>query len=208
MNFRLALSAALVVALALACGLTQSGPTIDRIEHININPGRLSLVPYQAADLELLIATSRGGVPDLASLQWSATGGTVSSGGIYGGVVHMTYSSPAQVGNYLIIVTTVTGAPADTASIGVTSTPVPVNAVAVTPGNVSLGVGDTTRLRSTLTDSTGAVVVGRATDWTTSDGAVVSVLATGAVRAIGAGTATITASAEGRTGTAVVTVTQ
>jgi uncharacterized protein YjdB len=119
----------------------------------------------------------------------------------------MTYSSP-QVGNFLVIVTTVTGTPTATASIGVTATPVPVNAVAVTPGNVSLGIGDTTRLRATLTDSTGAVVIGRAIDWETSDGAVASVLASGAVRAIGAGTATITAKAEGRQGTAVITVTQ
>jgi hypothetical protein len=208
MNGRLILSAALVAALGLACGLTQSGPTVDRIEDIDITPGRLALMPFQAADLELMIATSRGGAPDLASLQWSATGGTVSSGGIIGGVVHMSYSSPAQPGTYFVIVTTVFGTPTDTASIGVTSTAVPVNTVAVTPGNVGLGVGDTTRLRATLTDSTGAVVVGRAIEWSTSDGAVASVLATGAVRAIGAGTATITASAEGRQGTAVITVSQ
>jgi hypothetical protein len=208
MNLRRTFIGALVASLALGCGLTSSGPTVDRIESITIDPGRLALQRFQAADLAVVIGTSRGGPPDLASLQWSATGGTVSSGGIVNGVVHMTYSSPADTGTFYVTVTTVTGAPSGSASISVTATAVPVNGVAVSPGSASLATGDTTRLSARLTDSTGAVIVGRAIDWSTSDGAVASVLANGSVRAIGPGTATITASAEGKQGSAVITVKQ
>ena len=90
----------------------------------------------------------------------------------------------------------------------VTSTPVPVGSVTVTPGSVSLAVADTTTLRAALADSTGSVIVGRAIEWSSSDPGVADVLVTGFVRAIAPGTVTITATSEGRSGTAVVTVTQ
>jgi uncharacterized protein YjdB len=139
-------------------------------------------------------------------LQWSTTGGVINNNGLVGGVRHVTYTSPAQAGTYLFIVTTSDGVPADTASIAVTVNPVPVYAVAVTPGNVSLAVGDTTRLGTSLTDSTGSALFGRLVEWSTSDAGVATVLAGGFVRALAAGTTTITATSEGRSGTAVITV--
>jgi uncharacterized protein YjdB len=193
-------------ALALGCGLTAAGPTVDRIDAIDVSPPRFSLLPSQSAELRLTVTTSRGTDPS-AAVVWSATGGYITSNQVVGNVRNITYQAPASAGSYLLIVTAATGAPADTADMLVTTTAVPVNAVTITPGNVALTVNDTTRLRATLTDSTGRVVVGRATDWTTSDGAVAQVLVTGAVRAIGVGTATITATSEGHSGTSVVTVT-
>lgn len=206
MNVTLRLGALIAGTLALGCGLTESGPVVHRIESISVAPARLSLLPFQSADLTIDISTGWGDPGAAASLQWSTTGGVITNNLLVGGVRYVTYQSPAQPGNYFFIVTTVTGWPADTASIAVTATAVPVNAVTVTPGSVSLAVGDTTRLRATLTDSTGSVVVGRAIDWSTSDAGVATVLATGAVRAMGAGTATITATSEGHSSTSVVTV--
>lgn len=203
---RMRLGAALSGALALGCGLTQSGPTVDRIESINIVPARLSLLPFQSVDLAVFATTSHGNQAETGLLQWSTTGGTVTSNGIINGVLHVTYSSPTAIGNYVFTVTAITGAPTNSADILVTATAVPVNNVTVTPANVSLAVGNTTRLYATLTEATGRVVVGRLIDWTTSDGAVAIVDAAGSVRAIGVGTATITATCEGQIGTAVVTV--
>ena len=91
-------------------------------------------------------------------------------------------------------------------TIDVTVTPVPVNAVTVTPAAVSLAVGDTATLSATLTDSSGSALFGRAITWSSSDPTVATVLVTGFVRGITAGTATITATCEGHSGTAVVTV--
>ena len=193
----------LVVA---ACGLTSSGPEVSRIEGIDITPGRVSLVPFQAADLILVVTLSRGDSGALATLQWSTTGGVISNNYVVNGVRHVTYQSPAQAGNYLFIVTTVTGFPADTAQIAVATTPVPVHTVTVIPATVNLVAGDTTMLRAALTDSTGSALFGRLIEWTTSDAGVATVLASGFVRAVAAGTVTITATAEGHSGTAVVTV--
>lgn len=206
MSRRFTFVTAFAGALALGCGLTAAGPTVDRVDAIDVSPPRFSLLPFQSAELRLVVTTSRGTDPS-AAVVWSSTGGVITSNQVVGDVRYITYQAPASPGSYLLIVTAATGAPGDTADMLVTATAVPVNAVTVTPGNVGLAVGDTSRLRATLTESTGRVVVGRAIDWTTSDGAVVSVLATGAIRAIGAGTATITATSEGHSGTSVVTVT-
>ncbi|MGH7519916.1 MAG: Ig-like domain-containing protein [Gemmatimonadales bacterium] len=193
-------------ALVAACGLAASGPHVSRIEAINIAPGRVSLQPFQAADLIVDVVLSRGDSGALATLQWHTTGGVISNNYVINGVRHVTYQSPAQVGNYLFIVTTVTGFPADTAQIAVATTPVPVHTVTVIPSSVNLVVGDTTLLRAALTDSTGSALFGRGIEWTTSDAGVATVLASGFVRAISAGTVTITATAEGHSGTAVINV--
>ena len=207
MSFRFTLRLGAVIAgtLVLGCNLSSS-PVVVRIDGIQIAPARLSLLPYQAAGLTIDVITSRDGGDATSLLQWSTTGGTIVNNGKIAGVLHATYTSPAQPGNYLLIVTTVTRTPADTAKIAVTVTPVPVNAVTVTPAAVSLAVGDTATLSATLTDSSGSALFGRAITWSSSDPTVATVLVTGFVRGITAGTATITATSEGHSGTAVVTV--
>ena len=204
-KFTLRLGAVIAGTLVLGCNLSSS-PVVVRIDGIQIAPARLSLLPYQAAGLTIDVITSRDGGDPTSLLQWSTTGGTIVNNGKIAGVLHATYTSPAQPGNYLLIVTTVTRTPADTAKIAVTVTPVPVNAVTVTPAAVSLAVGDTATLSATLTDSTGSALFGRAIEWSSSDPSVATVLVTGFVRGITAGTATITATCEGHSGTAVVTV--
>src|SRR5207237_7782565 len=142
MSFRFTLRLGAVIAgtLVLGCNLSSS-PVVVRIDGIRIAPDRLSLLPYQAAGLTIDVITSRDGGDATSLLQWSTTGGTIVNNGKIAGVLHATYTSPAQPGNYLLIVTTVTHTPADTAKIAVTVTPVPVNAVTVTPAAVSLVVG-------------------------------------------------------------------
>src|SRR5712691_10593147 len=202
---RIGLGAVTAGTLVLGCNLSSS-PEVVRIDGIQIAPARLSLLPFQAAGLNIDIITSRGGADPTSLLQWSTTGGTITNNGTSAGLLHVTYTSPAQPGNYLFIVTTVTHTPADTAYIAVTTTPVPVNAVTVTPGTVSLVLGDTTTLSATLTDSTGSALFGRAITWSSSNPNVATVLVTGFVRAIAAGTTTITATCGGHRGTAIVTV--
>jgi hypothetical protein len=202
---RIKLAAVIAGTLVLGCSLSSS-PVVDRIDGIRVVPARVSLLPFQAANLTIVVITSRGGTDVTGSLQWSTTGGTITNNGAIAGTLYVTYTSPGQAGNYLLIVTTATGAPADTAKIAVTTTPVPVNAVTVTPGTVSLVLGDTTRLNATLTDSSGSVLFGRAITWSSSGPTIAMVAGEGFVRAMGAGTATITATSEGRSGTAVVTV--
>src|SRR6266705_187786 len=148
----------------LSPGCTLSGsPVIPRCEIIQITPNRISLVPLQAANLDVMVLTSRGvdSSGAAAVLQWFATGGTIANGGIFAGAYHITYTSPAQPGNYQFTVTTSTGSPTATANIAVTSTPPPIGSVAVTPGTVSLALNDTTRFHATLTAQDGCVNFGR-----------------------------------------------
>ena len=203
---RITLGTAFVAALALGCNLTAAGPVVLRIDHIDITPARLTLMPFQSGELDVIVVTTRGDSGGMEGLQWSTTGGVITGNYLLGGVRHITYQSPAQAGTYYLIIASMTGAPADTATITVTTTVVPVHAVTVTPSNVSLVVGDTTRLRASLTDSTGSALFGRAITWSSSDNGVATVLATGSVRAIAAGSVTITATTEDRSSTAVVTV--
>lgn len=207
MNVKWKLAALLAGTAVIGCKVLESGPVVATIVGIDIAPARLTLMPFQSAELTIDPITSRPDSSIWALLQWSTTGGIITNNFLAGGVRHVTYQSPAQTGDYLFIVTTAHGWPADTARITVTSTAVPVHTVTVTPGTVNLVAGDTTTLRATLADSSGSVLVGRAIEWSSSDGLVAIVLATGAVRAMTAGTATITATSEGHSGTAVVTVT-
>jgi len=212
MNFRYKLSRRLariklgaVVAGMLVVGCKiPSTPSIVRVDAIQVAPARLALVPFQAAPLTVNVFTGHGDGTGL--LQWSTTGGSIINNGNFGGVLHITYSSPAQPGDYLLVVTTAIGVPADTAHISVTATPVPVGAVAVSPGSASIGVSDTTRFSAALTDSTGAVVVGRQVTWSLSDSTKATIAGSGFVQALAVGTTTVIATSEGRSGTAVLTV--
>ena len=205
---RMKLAAVFAGTLAVGCGIGSSGPVIARIEGIQITPGRVALQPFQAADLNIVVLTSRGidSTGAAVALRWSTTGGTITSNGVLYGTYHVTYTSPPQPGTYVLTVTTSTGSPTSTATFVVTSNPSPVNAVAVTPATVSLAANDTVRLHATLTDADGNVVLGRAITWSTSDGNVAMAQDAGFVRAMGVGTATITATCEGHSGTATVTV--
>lgn len=192
--------------LVLGCGIGSAGPSVVRIDNISVTPARFTLLTAQAAELEITVSTSRGENGGAEQLVWSTTGGVISSNGIFGNVRRITYQAPVTPGTYFLIVTTVTGAPADTASFTVTNTIVPVSGIAVSPNNVTFAVGDTSRLRATLTDSTGAVLVGRPITWISSDNGIVTVLATGQIRGMASGSATITANQETHSASAAVTV--
>ena len=123
MNFKFKLSRrlarmklGLIIAatlLVIGCNLTSPGPEIVRIERIDVTPGRFTLLTNQAAQLEIVVTTSRGDAGGAEQLEWSTTGGVINSNGIIGNVrlLHATRAPPTP-GTYLFIVTTVTGAPA------------------------------------------------------------------------------------------------
>ena len=216
MNFRFKLSRRLArlkldlliagTLLVLGCNITSPGPEIIRVEAIDITPPRFTLMPFQSAELDIVVVTSRGDSGGTDQLSWWTSGGVITGNYVIGNIRHVTYQAPQQPGTYFFVVTTVTGRPADSASFAVTTSVVPVNAVTVTPGGVSLALADTARLRATLMDSTGSVLVGRAIEWSSSDNGVVQVDAAGQIRAMAAGSATITATCEARTSSAVITV--
>jgi alpha-tubulin suppressor-like RCC1 family protein len=81
-----------------------------------------------------------------------------------------------------------------------------VASVTVSPNPVSLPAGTTVQLSATPEDEHGNLLTGRGLTWSSSDTTVAGV-SSGLVIGFSAGLATISATAEGRTGTALITVT-
>jgi uncharacterized protein YjdB len=92
-----------------------------------------------------------------------------------------------------------------TATINVT--PRPVSSVIVSPGQVSLIVGQTRQLTISITDDRGQLLIGRPISFSSDNAQVVTVSSSGLLTGVSAGNAKITATSEGKTGTADVTVT-
>jgi len=89
-------------------------------------------------------------------------------------------------------------------------TPPPANAgvatVTVTMSPAQITVGATATATAELRSGVGAVLTGRAVDWSSSAPAIASVNSAGVVSAIAAGSATITATSEGKSGSAPIAV--
>ena len=129
------------------------------------------------------------------SATFSATGGTISSAGVY--------TAGATAGTYRVIAT-VNGL-ADTSTVTVRQAPVAT--VTIVPSSASLAIGSALQLQVTLRDAAGQVLSGRPVSWSTSNSLVAAINGTGNVTGIVVGTATITATSEGKSGTAAITVT-
>jgi hypothetical protein len=82
-----------------------------------------------------------------------------------------------------------------------------VASVTVTPAAATLSVGDSLQLGVTTVDASNTVLMGRLITWASSNPAVATVTTNGLVQAIAVGSAIITATSEGRSGSAVITVT-
>jgi hypothetical protein len=129
------------------------------------------------------------------SATFSATGGTISSSGLY--------TAGPTAGTYRVIATA--NGLADTSTVTVQQAPVAT--VTITPSSASLAIGSSVQLQVTLRDAAGQVLSGRPVSWSTSNALVAAINGTGNVTGLVLGTATITATSEGKSGTASITVT-
>lgn len=84
----------------------------------------------------------------------------------------------------------------------------PVDRVQLNTGDFSLTVGATRQLIPTLSSSDGSAISGRAIVYASSNPSVASVNTSGLVTAVSEGTSTLTATVEGKSTSAVVTVTR
>ena len=132
-----------------------------------------------------------------AAVSYAATGGTITSGGLY--------SAGQTAGTYRVIATLNNGSLADTASVTVTA--IPVASVTVSPATAGVQVGSTVQLTATPRDANGNVLNGRSITWSSGAASIATVSSSGLVRGVAAGSATITATSEGQSGTSTITVT-
>jgi uncharacterized protein YjdB len=135
-----------------------------------------------------------GGDSVPVTVAWAATGGSISSAGLY--------TAGPTSGEYAV---TATGKGFSTAAI-VILTNIPVASVSVSPPSATLSIGATQQLSAVTKDSAGNTLTGRVVTWSSSNPSVATVSGSGLVTAIATGSATITATSEGKNGTSAVTV--
>src|SRR6266436_2793556 len=119
-----------------------------------------------------------------AGVTWTATGGTVSSGGLY--------TAPATAGTFTVTATSAADTTkAASAAVTVTATQ-PVVSITISPSSASLQTSRTQQFTATVTGSSNAGVTWTATGGTVSSGGLSPAPAT-------AGTFTVTATSAAET---------
>jgi hypothetical protein len=124
---------------------------------------------------------------------YSATGGTISSSGMY--------QAGKSAGKYHVIATA--SGKSDTAVVTIVDS---VEAVTVSPSSASLTVGDTKQLTVAIKDPLGTVLSGQTVSWSSSNTSVAKVSSSGLVTALAKGSATITASSGGKQDQSAISV--
>ena len=163
---------------------------------VTIAPTSVGITVGQTSQLTATVKDASGAVIAGAAVTWSVDNpgtATVSSTGLVTGIA----AGPATV--------TATSGPAHM-NVPVTVSPVPANAVVISPGSATLLVTQTLQLAATVTDAQGNPLSGRTVTWASNNTGAATVSATGSVTAVAPGTATITATSGAAHGTATITV--
>jgi len=151
--------------------VTVSAPVVA----VSIAPGSTSLPTGGTQQFTATVTGSSN-----TAVTWSATGGTVSSSGLY--------SAPSATGTYAVTVTSV----ADSTKSASATVTVSAVAVSIAPGSASLPTGGTQQFTATVTGSSNTAVTWSATGGTISASGLYTAPAT-------AGTYTVTASSSANT---------
>jgi len=166
------------------------------VSTVSVTPTSASLVIGGTVQLNATAKDAAGNALAGRTITWTtsdANVATVSTSGLVTAVA---------VGSATITATS----EGKTATVPITVTVAPVATVAVSPSNVSLLPGATTQLSATLSDANGHTLTGRTVTWTSSDNSKATVNASGLVTGVAYGQVTITATSEGKSGSAVVKV--
>src|SRR5690348_12299678 len=201
-------SRAVFVTLAILAGCEKpiaisTDPGGTAASQLVLSPRTVTLHTNQTVDLTAVGLTAIGDTATVA-VTWSMTTGSVIDTSTSGGKHYGRYKAGTDTGTVKVIAHGHPGTSSDTSVVTVTAAP--VASVTVSPSSASLFVGQALQLGATMTDSAGNVLSGRTVTWTSSNPSVATVNGSGLAGAVAVGSATITATSEGRTGTAVLTV--
>src|SRR5947209_5886031 len=172
------------------------------VVHVRSNPGLAQVVVVPRSASVGTGATQQfsgyglrtNGDAAAVSVLWSATGGAISSSGLY--------TAGSAPGGYVV----------RASAVGITGQAIlavskaSVASVGVSPASANMSVGGTTQLSATPKDAAGNVLAGRLVTWTSSSSAIATVSAGGLVSGAAVGSATITATSEGQSASATITV--
>ncbi|MBI4502574.1 MAG: Ig-like domain-containing protein [Gemmatimonadetes bacterium] len=141
---------------------------------------------------------SRSGDSVAVAPTYSATGGSITSTGLY--------TAGATVGTYRVIA--VVGTLADTSAVTIAAAPPPPGpaTVEVTPSSATFDQNTTFQFRATVRDAAGNALTGQTVAWSSANTGVATVDGTGLARGVSPGSTTVTATSGGKSGSATVTV--
>lgn len=167
------------------------------VASVSVTPGSSAMLAGQSLQLIAEALDSAGGPLTGRAVAWTTNAPTVANVSSTGLVIALAPGSAT-------ITATSEG---KRASASITVSSVPVSAVRIVPESATVSVNQTAQLVARVTDSTGALLVGRALSWTSDAPNVATVNGNGIVTAVATGQARVTATAEGKSGSAVVIVT-
>ncbi len=186
---------------ALACALpacTETGQepeTAPAVARVEVSPTESAIRVAQTVQLSATTWDAFGNQLDGRTVSWSSSQQSVA-----------TVSSNGRVTGVSAGTATISATSEGVVGISVARVSARVAAVDVEPQQVSIYVGETSRLSATPRDPNGNALVDRTVSWTSGNDAVASVDGTGLVTGIGEGPADIIATSEGVTGMAEIVV--
>src|SRR6266498_1021210 len=170
------------------------------VASVAVSPATASILVGQTQQLTATPKDASGNTLSGRVVSWQSSNGSIATVRSSGRVTGLTAGSAT--------ITATSEGQSGSAGVRVAAAPVPVASVAVTPATASIQAGQTVQLTATPKDASGNTLSGRTVSWASSNTAFATVSASGLVTGKAAGSATITATSEGKSGTAVVTVTQ
>ena len=187
----------IVAVIAWSCGgsITGVDGSSSEVAAVAIAPSAVSLTLGAGAPLQATVRDPSGRILADVPVVWSVKDSSIVS------------VSPAGVVTARGVGSTQVAASAGgvSAIAVVTVLPPPVATVVVQPATVSLVAGGTATLTARVSDASGATL-DRVVTWTSDHPEIASVTDAGVLTATSPGTATITAQSEGKSGTAIITV--
>ena len=196
---------------AVSAGSAQISATIDGVKstvtfsaaqvpvaRVSVTPATSSLNTGKQQAYVAAAYDASGNLLNGRTVRWSSTKPTIATVDAAGTVSALAAGSSEIVAD----IEGVTGA----AALSVSASEVIVASVTVRLNAASITVGQSVQAVAEARDASGALISGRAVNWSVSDGALASVDANGLVRALAAGTVVVGASIDGKSGSTGLTV--
>jgi uncharacterized protein YjdB len=162
-----------------------------------VQPPVDTIVQGQTTAFTAILKDADGNILSGRSIVWSSSNTGIatttpggSATGVAPGTATITATSEGKIGTATLVVT-----------------PAPVASVTVAPATATIKRGDTKQFTATAKDASGNVLSGRTFTWTSSDPSIATVDQNGVVTGIAEGkNVVITATTDGKSGTAILTV--
>lgn len=139
--------------------------TTPVISGITVTPGTATVAPAATQQFAASAVMSDGSAVSKPAVTWSATGGTISSAGLY--------SAGTTPGTYRVIAASSNGR-ADTSAISVTSPTPTITGITMSPASVTLSVGASQTFTVLASLSNGSSQSNPAVTWAATGGTVSS----------------------------------